>query len=242
MFFRTLYRSHFLIFVGKIAVVRSFAGRKYSYHLIVYGVPIYTYCSSNGPSSPEWRAKKVQFHLYQHSYLTCYFSLEHIRFLCMHIYDNTPCFLPGKNLYNLLSSVSLKRLAMQAVGETNKAYYGRCTNFNRIICTTRPSRKLRMTWYLSLKPRANGRIIVAQKHVASVCTPCCMLIACCWRCCVKFETGQSFSYGKVKETQQLPPLLGQQCWELLNTFASGFSPKLSSDIVDVMKIYRDTRK
>ena len=39
-----------------------------------------------------------------------------------------------------------------------------------------------------------------------------------------------------KETQQLPLLLGQQCWELLNTFASGFSPKLSSDIVDVMKI------
>ena len=129
MFFRTLYRSHFLIFVGKIAVVRSFAGRKYSFHLIVYGVPIYTYCSSNGPSSPEWRAKKVQFHLYQHSYLTCYFSLEHIPFLCMHIYDNTRCFLPGKNFYNLLSSVSLKRLAMQAVGETNKAYYGRCTNY-----------------------------------------------------------------------------------------------------------------
>ena len=39
-----------------------------------------------------------------------------------------------------------------------------------------------------------------------------------------------------KQTQQLPPLLGQQYWALLNTFEPGISPKLSSDIVDVMKI------
>ena len=136
----------------------------------------------------------------------------------------------------------LSDLLCKLLGKQTRRIMGDVQITNRIICTRRPSRKLRMTWYLSLKPCANGRIIVAQKHVASVCTPCCMLIACCWRCCVKFETGQSFSYGKVKETQHLPPLLGQQCWELLNTFASGFSPKLSSDIVDVMKIYRDTRK
>ena len=147
--------------------------------------------------------------------------------LFVHIYDNTPCFLPEKNFYNLCLQFLLSDLLYKLLGKQTRRMMGVVQITNRIICTTRPSRKLRMTWYFSLKLSANGRIIVAQKHVASVCTPCCMLIACCWRCCVKFETGQSFSYGQVKETQQLPPLLGQQCWELLNTFASGFSPKLS---------------
>ena len=50
-------------------------------------------------------------------------------------------------------------------------------------------------------PRAKGRNIVGQQlptlldvilHVASVCTPCCMLldVVACW--CAKFETGQTF--------------------------------------------------
>ena len=41
-------------------------------------------------------------------------------------------------------------------------------------------------------------------HVASVCTPCCMLL------------------GVVAQTQQLQTLLGQQCWKLLRLFAGSF--------------------
>lgn len=64
-----------------------------------------------------------------------------------------------------------------------------------------------------------------------------MLIACSSRSCVRFETGQSFSYGQTDATTPtIVRLLGQQYWELLNTFEPGISPKLSSDIVDVMKI------
>ena len=31
-------------------------------------------------------------------------------------------------------------------------------------------------------------------HVASVCTPCCMLLRVVGSCCVKFEIGQTFSF------------------------------------------------
>ena len=126
--------------------------------------------------------------------------------LFVHIYDNTPCCLPKKNLHNLCLQFLLGDLLCKLLGKKTRRVMGDVQITNRIICTTRPSRKFRMTWYLSLKPRANGRIIVAQKHVASVCTPCCMFIACCWRCCVKFETGQSFSYGQRDATT--PTIVG----------------------------------
>ena len=42
-------------------------------------------------------------------------------------------------------------------------------------------------------------------------------VACC---CAMLETGQTFSPWK--RTQQLPTLLGQQCWELLRPFARSF--------------------
>ena len=51
----------------------------------------------------------------------------------------------------------------------------------------------------SLKPRPNGRNFVDNNsqhcwmlHVASVCTPCCMLLDVVACCCAKFETGQTF--------------------------------------------------
>ena len=60
----------------------------------------------------------------------------------------------------------------------------------------------RAVWLLAVcvKPRANGRNIVGQQlptlpwmlHVASVCTPCCMLLDVPACCCAKFETGQTF--------------------------------------------------
>ena len=54
-------------------------------------------------------------------------------------------------------------------------------------------------------------------HVASVCTPCCMLLDVVACCCAKFETGQTF--------QQLPTFLlfrdrwsvAQQCWIRLHS-------------------------
>ena len=64
----------------------------------------------------------------------------------------------------------------------------------------------------SLKPRANGRNIVGQQlpilwmlHVASVCTPCCMLLGVVASACTPLPT----------RTQQLPTLLAQQCRDLL---------------------------
>ena len=55
-------------------------------------------------------------------------------------------------------------------------------------------------------------------HVASVCTPCCMLLDVVACCCAKFETGKLFS-------QQLPTFLlfrdrrsvAQQCWIRLHS-------------------------
>ena len=64
----------------------------------------------------------------------------------------------------------------------------------------------------SLKPRANGRNIVGQQlpilwmlHVASVCTPCCMLLGVVASACTPLPT----------RTQQLPTLLAQQGRDLL---------------------------
>ena len=37
-------------------------------------------------------------------------------------------------------------------------------------------------------------------HVASVCTPCCMLLRVVGSCCAKFETGQTFSYVQTDAT------------------------------------------
>ena len=54
-------------------------------------------------------------------------------------------------------------------------------------------------------------------HVASVCTPCCMLLRVVGSCCTKFETGQTFSCEQTDATT--PNIVGQQCWELLRLFA-----------------------
>ena len=54
-------------------------------------------------------------------------------------------------------------------------------------------------------------------HVASVCTPCCMLLRVVGSCCAKFETGQTFIYVQTDATT--PNIVGQQCWELLRLFA-----------------------
>ena len=43
-------------------------------------------------------------------------------------------------------------------------------------------------------------------HVASVCTPCYMLLRVVGSCCVKFETGQTFSY--VQTDAVTPTVLG----------------------------------
>ena len=57
-------------------------------------------------------------------------------------------------------------------------------------------------------------------RVASVCTPCCMLL----------RVAQSLKPVKLlatwKRTQQLTALLGQQCWELLRPFTPGFKQQI----------------
>ena len=94
-------------------------------------------------------------------------------------------------------------------------------------------------------------------HVASVCTPCCMLLRVVGSCCAKFETGQTFqlqcwirlhsssniagdahayhtwspqSYGLYPshDTLQVSTLLAQQCGELVRPFAS--SLRLDADL------------
>ena len=60
--------------------------------------------------------------------------------------------------------------------------------------------------------------ILWMLHVASVCTPCCMLLCVVGSCCTKFETDQTFSYVQTDATT--PNKLGQQCWELLRLFSS----------------------
>ena len=54
-------------------------------------------------------------------------------------------------------------------------------------------------------------------HVASVCTPCCMLLDAVACCCAKFETGQTFS--PVQTDATLLAYNSQHCWELLRPFA-----------------------
>ena len=44
-----------------------------------------------------------------------------------------------------------------------------------------------------LKPRKNNSQHRWMLHIASVCTPCCMLLDVVVCCCAKFETGQTFS-------------------------------------------------
>ena len=56
-------------------------------------------------------------------------------------------------------------------------------------------------------------------HVASVCTPCCMLWHVVGSCCAKFETGQTLSY--VQTNASIPNNVGEL---LANNFASVCSP------------------
>ena len=73
-------------------------------------------------------------------------------------------------------------------------------------------------------------------HVASVCTPCCMLLDVVACCCAKFETGQTFS--PVQTDATLLAYNSQHCWELLRPFArsltleSGFKKVLSFGLTD----------
>ena len=88
-------------------------------------------------------------------------------------------------------------------------------------------------WLLAVcvKPRANGRNIVGQQlptlpwmlHVASLCTPCCMLLDVLACCCAKFETGQTF-----QSTTPGPTLLAQQSWELLRGLHAAGSNTLNT--------------
>ena len=83
----------------------------------------------------------------------------------------------------------------------------------------------KFTEHLSVKPRANGRnIVTVMLHIASVCTPCCMLldvVACCY---AKFETSQTFQpttpnisfvpWSPRRRATMLDPFaqLFQHCW------------------------------
>ena len=58
-------------------------------------------------------------------------------------------------------------------------------------------------------------------HVASVCTPSCMLLSVVGNYCAKFETGQTFSYVQPDTTT---PNNVERCWLItLRRFARGFS-------------------
>ena len=65
-------------------------------------------------------------------------------------------------------------------------------------------------------------------HVASVCTPCCMLLDVVAYCCAKFEIGQTFQPLPTR-AQQLSTLLPQQCWELLRPFARSLSVSVNEE-------------
>ena len=76
---------------------------------------------------------------------------------------------------------------------------------------------------LSLMLRGNGRNIISQQlwmlHVASCCTPCCMLLLVVGSCWAKFETGQTFSYV---QTDVTTPKNVESCWPTMShQFARG---------------------
>ena len=93
----------------------------------------------------------------------------------------------------------------------------------------------RAVWLLAVcvKLRANGRNIIGRQlptlpwmlHVASVCTPCCMLLDVILR-----AVAQSLKPVKLF-SQQLPTLLAQQSWELLRRFARSLRLEYSEYIV-----------
>ena len=60
-------------------------------------------------------------------------------------------------------------------------------------------------------------------HVASACTPRCMLLRVVGSCCAKFESSQIFSYYTCKRTQQLPTILGVVGQQKLRPFARGLN-------------------
>ena len=63
-------------------------------------------------------------------------------------------------------------------------------------------------------------------HVASVCTPCCMLLNVVACCCAKFETGQTFNLVQTDAT--LLTYNFQHCWELLRPFARSLTVHFSA--------------
>ena len=62
------------------------------------------------------------------------------------------------------------------------------------MCCKSSSKRTQHCWPTT--PNAVGCLI----HVASVCTPCCMLLRIFGSCCAKFETGQTFSYVQTGTT------------------------------------------
>ena len=75
-------------------------------------------------------------------------------------------------------------------------------------------------------------------HVASACTPRCMLLRVVGSCCAKFESSQIFSYYTCKRTQQLPTILGVVGQQKLRPFARGLNC-LDSEPVHILhcKLY-----
>ena len=83
--------------------------------------------------------------------------------------------------------------------------------------------------------RANERNTVEQQlrsqhcwmlHVASICTPCRMLLDVVSCCCTKFETSQTFS--PVQTDATLLVNNSQRGWELLRPFARSFIASLTA--------------
>ena len=73
---------------------------------------------------------------------------------------------------------------------------------------------------------ANNSQFCWMLHVASVCTPCCMLLDVVASCCAKFETGQTFSYVQTDATT--PNNVGS-CWlTVLHPFAHGLSQSIKT--------------
>ena len=83
-------------------------------------------------------------------------------------------------------------------------------------------------------PCANGRKIVVQLFptlldVASVCTPCHMLLRVIRSCYTKFEIGKTLSYVQTEATT--PSNIGS-CWPtMLRPFARGFNLSNFGDFI-----------
>ena len=78
----------------------------------------------------------------------------------------------------------------------------------------------RLREHFCLKPCAKRSQNCWMLRVASVCTPCCMLLRLVGSCCAKFETGQTFSYVQTDATT--PNIVGSCRPTILRLLARGF--------------------